>query len=127
MACDKCHKSTQKEFNEPVKKDHCNNKDGKAIPRCFVLVECEDTSGVLPTAIFGENAEKFIHCSALELMKHTTEEGIDNLETIADVSSSTQYTAQIKTYKYIRHQQTKYKYTITHLMDIFEGKKYSGV
>ncbi|XP_062100781.1 replication protein A 70 kDa DNA-binding subunit B-like [Humulus lupulus] len=73
MACDKCHKSTQKEFNEPVEKDHCNNKDGKAIPRCFVLVECEDTSGVLPAAIFGENAEKFIHCSALELMKHTTE------------------------------------------------------
>ncbi|XP_062074015.1 replication protein A 70 kDa DNA-binding subunit D-like [Humulus lupulus] len=112
-----------KEFNEPVEKDHCNNKDGKAIPRCFVLVECEDTSGVLPVAIFGENAEKFIHCSALELMKHTTEEGIDNLETIADVSSSTQYTAQIKTYKYIQHQQTKYKYTIRHLMDISEGKK----
>ncbi|PON34185.1 Replication factor A protein [Trema orientale] len=84
-------------------------------------VQCKDPSGMLPATIFGNIAEKLLHCTAIDLMKNIMEDSIQNLESIADVSSCKEYTAYIKTYKYEYREQTKYKYTIMHLFEESDG------
>ncbi|POO02381.1 Replication factor A protein [Trema orientale] len=73
MACEKCHKTTEADFNELFKCDWCNKDNVKAIARCFIQVQCKDSSGALPATIFGSNAETFLHCKVIDLVKHTTQ------------------------------------------------------
>ncbi|PON72909.1 Nucleic acid-binding, OB-fold containing protein [Trema orientale] len=49
-------------------------------------------------------------------------DGIHNLASIADVSSCNEYIAHLKTYKHDYKQQTKYRYTVLHMLDAASNK-----
>ncbi|KAL5579887.1 hypothetical protein UlMin_012329 [Ulmus minor] len=73
MACNKCYRRTNIDYKQTFDCVHCAEKQARAMPRCLLEVQLSDKTGALIATLFGENAEKFICCSAETLMQNSTE------------------------------------------------------
>ncbi|KAL5561843.1 hypothetical protein UlMin_031590 [Ulmus minor] len=74
MACNKCYRRTNIDYKQIFDCVHCAEKQATAMPRCLLEVQLSDKTGALIATLFGENAEKFICCSAETLMQNSTED-----------------------------------------------------
>ncbi|PON42373.1 Replication factor A protein [Parasponia andersonii] len=89
---------------------------------CRIQVRLTDNSGSLSTTLFGDNAGKVLNCSAKELMENTNEEGINNIQTLAMLSSDKEYMINARTSNYQYQGATKTKlclWTSTPLYTLF--------
>ncbi|XP_060673826.1 replication protein A 70 kDa DNA-binding subunit D-like [Ziziphus jujuba] len=68
LSCEKCIKATGYEFEQRFNCLYCRHDQVKAMPRCRVIVDLIDESSSLSATFFGNQAEKFLGCTAYELM-----------------------------------------------------------
>nr|XP_048328430.1 replication protein A 70 kDa DNA-binding subunit B-like [Ziziphus jujuba var. spinosa] len=68
LSCEKCTKATGYEFEQRFNCFYCRHDQVKAMPRCRVIVDLIDESSSLNATLFGNQAEKFLGCTAYELM-----------------------------------------------------------
>nr|XP_024930963.2 uncharacterized protein LOC125418217 [Ziziphus jujuba var. spinosa] len=68
LSCEKCTKATGYDFEQRFNCLYCRHDQVKAMPRCRVIVDLIDESSSLNATLFGNQAEKFLGCTAYELM-----------------------------------------------------------
>ncbi|KAL5581401.1 hypothetical protein UlMin_013843 [Ulmus minor] len=73
MACNKCYRRTNIDYKQTFDCVHCAEKQAIAMPRCVLEVQLSDKTGALIATLFGQNAEKFICCSAETLMENSSQ------------------------------------------------------
>ncbi|KAK9990450.1 hypothetical protein SO802_025435 [Lithocarpus litseifolius] len=116
MACSKCHKATGVDYNEEFSCLYCKEKT-VANPRCRVEVKLDDATRHLMATLFGDQAEKFLSCSAIKLMKETTEDGIKNIESFVKLSSDKNFLIQVRAIKLDSPTEPRYKFNIVAIHD----------
>ncbi|KAL5543449.1 hypothetical protein UlMin_007233 [Ulmus minor] len=79
MACNKCYGRTNIDYKQTFDCVHCAEKQAIAMPRCLLEVQLSDKTRALIATLFGENAEKFICCSAETLMENSSEEHLSTM------------------------------------------------
>ncbi|XP_065633642.1 replication protein A 70 kDa DNA-binding subunit B isoform X1 [Quercus suber] len=98
MACSKCHQATGVDYNEEFSCLYCKEK-AVANPRCRLEVKLDDATGHLMATLFGDEAEKFLSCSAIKLMNETIEDGIKNIESFVKLSADKNFLIQVRAIK----------------------------
>nr|XP_048323263.1 uncharacterized protein LOC112492011 [Ziziphus jujuba var. spinosa] len=87
------------------------------MPRCRVIVDLIDESSSLNATLFGNQAEKFLGCTAYELMNKSDGDSVKDIEKIATLSSSHKLLIQVKASKHEYRDITRWKYTILSVCD----------
>ncbi|KAF4358518.1 hypothetical protein F8388_005174 [Cannabis sativa] len=69
MTCTKYHQKAHLDNKTSSFKCYeCNESSIETIPRCHFQAQLTDHRGSLIAKLFGENAEKFLNCTAKELI-----------------------------------------------------------
>ncbi|KAH7523441.1 hypothetical protein FEM48_Zijuj06G0011200 [Ziziphus jujuba var. spinosa] len=91
---------------------YCRHDQVKAMPRCRVIVDLIDEYSSLNATLFGNQAEKFLGCTAYELMNKSDGDSVKDIEKITTLSSSHKLLIQVKASKHEYRDITRWKYTI---------------
>ncbi|XP_048336206.2 uncharacterized protein LOC112491256 [Ziziphus jujuba] len=117
LSCEKCTKATGYEFEQRFNCLYCRHDQVKAMPRCRVIVDLIDESSSLNATLFGNQAEKFLGCTAYELMNKSDGDSVKDIEKIATLSSSHKLLIQVKASKHEYRDITRWKDTILSVCD----------
>ncbi|KAH7547623.1 hypothetical protein FEM48_Zijuj01G0329500 [Ziziphus jujuba var. spinosa] len=117
LSCEKCTKATGYEFEQRFNCLYCRHDQVKAMPRCLVIVDLINESSSLNATLFGNQAEKFLGCTAYELMNKSDGDSVKDIEKIATLSSSHKLLIQVKASKHEYRDITRWKYTILSVCD----------
>ncbi|KAL5577250.1 hypothetical protein UlMin_018949 [Ulmus minor] len=116
MACNKCYRQTNIDYKQTFDCLHCAEKQAIAMPRCLLEVQLSDKTGALIATLFGENAEKFICCSAETLMENSSEDGIKNKENLMTLQTEIEFLVCLKIRKLEISGGAQYKYNILSML-----------
>uniref|UniRef100_A0A5B7A6D3 Replication factor A C-terminal domain-containing protein n=1 Tax=Davidia involucrata TaxID=16924 RepID=A0A5B7A6D3_DAVIN len=97
MSCSNCHRATSTKYMECFTCNYFKLNNVHGIPRCHVAVEAIDSTRSITAAMFGDDAEHFLSCTAISIMQKLNENH-ESVQSMINTSTDGDIILQVKAY-----------------------------
>ncbi|KAF8403060.1 hypothetical protein HHK36_011154 [Tetracentron sinense] len=117
MGCSLCKKRTSEEYEKEISCP-CSTKKATAQPRSLIKANLSDSTGTMLATLFGEQAEKIMSCTSIDLMQFSIKEHMDEIENLVNQCNGKEFIFRLKSHQYIYEANTDQRFNVISVNEI---------